>query len=489
MNKPIFNNGNDWTFEMLEQFDQLGQKYIAELGFTHYPLQIEIVSPEQMLGLYSSHAMPFMYNHWSFGMNYLNDYNEYYAGKKSLAYEICKNTDPCLCYCMETNSAMEQASVIFHVYGHSSHFASNYLYKNNSDSKNLIPYMEYARTFIRKCEEKYGADKVEHIIDLCHSLQYSSLNKHKRYKVDNNKKMLERELYNISHQDYMLDKLCDSKNAQSEIIDPDNFVGETHNLPEENILYFIEKHSPILTKWQREICRIIRKLTQFSYQNFGQSQVMAEGTAMFTECYMMLRAHEDGYIDEGSYIEYLNMNSWVLYQREINSRVKDPFKHMQKGKLNPYFIGLHIMRDIKRMCENPTDEDIKFNPEICNTDWRTTLKIAISDFRDESFIRQFLSPYLIRKLRLMHVEYDNELPNRYLVKSHAEFADDIRNAFADIQCIGNILPNIEIINYSKDEGLELKYYSIAGRELNENLAGKTVNNISELMDCEVTLTY
>ncbi len=487
MQKPLFRNGDDWSFPMLENFDNLGQKYIKELGFTHFPLQIEIVSPEQMLGLYSSHAMPINYSHWSFGEGYLQDYKAYYAGKKGLAYEICKNTNPCLCYNMETNSAIEQASVIFHVYGHSAHFASNYLYRNNSDSNYLILYMDYARTFIKKCEEKYGVNKVEHVLDLCHALQYSSFDKHKRSSSDIHQKMLERELYNINHQDYMSRKL--NNNAQPVVLDADDTISDGCKLPEENLLYFIEKNSPVLTNWQREICRIIRQLAQFSYQNItGQSQIMAEGTAMFTECYMMLRAHEDGYIDEGSYLEYLNMNSWVLYQQEIHKKIKDPFNAMQHGKLNPYFLGLHMMRDIRRMCENPTAEDIKFNPDICHTDWKLTLSEAISDYRDESFIRQFLSPCLIRRLKLMHSVYDNENPGEYLVKAHAEMYDNIRNALADLNTVGNYIPNIEIESYEGDF-MQLRYYPIHDRQLDEQDGLDTLDCISELMGCEVDINF
>lgn len=33
--------------------------------------------------------------------------------------------------------------------------------------------------------------------------------------------------------------------------------------PEENILYFVENHSPKLSPWQRELVRIVRKLAQY----------------------------------------------------------------------------------------------------------------------------------------------------------------------------------------------------------------------------------
>ena len=42
-------------------------------------------------------------------------------------------------------------------------------------------------------------------------------------------------------------------------------------LPEENLLYFLEKHSPALKAWQRETLRIVRTLAQAA-QGTPQSQ-------------------------------------------------------------------------------------------------------------------------------------------------------------------------------------------------------------------------
>ena len=39
--------------------------------------------------------------------------------------------------------------------------------------------------------------------------------------------------------------------------------------------------------------------------------------------------------------------------------------------INPYTLGYHMMQDIKRICENPTEEDKKWFPYLANTDWLT----------------------------------------------------------------------------------------------------------------------
>ncbi|PRW93627.1 SpoVR family protein, partial [Pseudomonas fragi] len=60
--------------------------------------------------------------------------------------------------------------------------------------------------------------------------------------------------------------------------------------------------------------------------------------------------------------------------------------------INPYALGFAMYRDIRRMCEHPTEEDRRWFPEIAGSDWLSTIKFAMSSFKDESFILQYLSP-------------------------------------------------------------------------------------------------
>ncbi len=71
-------------------------------------------------------------------------------------------------------------------------------------------------------------------------------------------------------------------------------------LPEENLLYFLEKKSPILRPWQREILRIVRNVAQYFYPQ-RQTKVMNEGCATFVHHYIMTELHDRGLITDGSY--------------------------------------------------------------------------------------------------------------------------------------------------------------------------------------------
>ena len=61
--------------------------------------------------------------------------------------------------------------------------------------------------------------------------------------------------------------------------------------PQENILYFVEKFSPKLETWERELVRIVRKLSQYFYPQ-AQTKVMNEGWATFWHYTILNRLHE-----------------------------------------------------------------------------------------------------------------------------------------------------------------------------------------------------
>jgi stage V sporulation protein R len=67
---------------------------------------------------------------------------------------------------------------------------------------------------------------------------------------------------------------------QNQSLSPDETEARFPSEPQENVLCFIETHVPMLETWQREIVRIVRKLSQYFHPQ-RQTQVMNEGWACF----------------------------------------------------------------------------------------------------------------------------------------------------------------------------------------------------------------
>ena len=138
--------GADWEFGTIQRVhDAIEEIAIGELGLDVYPNQIEVIGTEQMLDAYSSIGMPLFYKHWSFGKHFARNEAMYRAGMQGLAYEIVINSNPCISYIMEENTATMQTLVIAHAaFGHNHFFKNNYLFKQWTDADGILDYLEFA---------------------------------------------------------------------------------------------------------------------------------------------------------------------------------------------------------------------------------------------------------------------------------------------------------------------------------------------------------
>ena len=97
-----------------------------------------------------------------------------------------------------------------------------------------------------------------------------------------------------------------------------------------------------------------------------------------------------------------------ILQTHTNVIMQPAYNSPHFNGINPYTLGYHMMQDIRRICEHPTEEDRQWFPDLVDTDWLTSLDTAMRNFKDESFIAQYLSPHLIRTLRLFHLIDDDQ---------------------------------------------------------------------------------
>jgi len=178
--RPI-SEGSDWNFDLLRAYDREIARVAAEYGLDTYPNQIEVITSEQMIDAYSSVGMPVGYYHWSFGKHFMTTQKSYKRGQMGLAYEIVINSNPCIAYLMEENTMTMQALVIAHAcYGHNSFFKNNYLFRTWTDAEAILDYLVFARNYVAECEERYGEEAVEEILDSCHALMNYGVDRYKR---------------------------------------------------------------------------------------------------------------------------------------------------------------------------------------------------------------------------------------------------------------------------------------------------------------------
>lgn len=440
-------SGSDWNFRTLSQaYDVIKVVAEEELGLDTYPVQMEVISSEQMLDAYSSIGMPLMYRHWSFGKQFLYQELLYRKGGRGLAYELVINSNPCIVYLMEENTMALQALVTAHAaFGHNHFFKNNYLFQQWTDAGAILGYLDFAKSFIARCEERHGVAAVEAILDAAHALMEQGVFRYRRPPRLSSDKQREGLRERLDYEQRSYNDLWRTVPRHAE----DGKVDETEdalterkralNLPEENLLYFLEKNSPILELWQREILRIVRVVAQYFYPQ-RQTQVMNEGCATFAHYTIMNALFDQGRIGEGSMLEILRNHANVVLQPSFD----DP----RFSGINPYALGFDMMRDIQRIATVPTAEDREWFPEIAGVgDWRIILLEAWANHRDESFIRQYLSPALIRKWRLF-VLSDAANERVYNVTSiHNERGyEQIRSALAQRYDIGASHSDIQVVD-------------------------------------------
>ncbi len=461
--RKVISTSSEWTFDLIERYHTEIARVAGQYRLSTYPNQIEVISSEQMMDAYSSVGLPVGYHHWSFGKEFLNTEKRYRRGQMGLAYEIVINSNPCIAYLMEENTMMMQALVIAHAaYGHNSFFKNNYLFQTWTNADSIIDYLVFARNFIEDCERRYGHEEVELTLDSCHALMNQGVD---RYKRPSRLSLRQEQQRQKEREDYRQSQINDlwrtlpASNRATDSAANGRFPAE----PQENLLYFIEKHSPLLEPWQREIVRIVRKIGQYFYPQ-RQTQVMNEGWASFWHYTILNTLYDEGKLSDGFMIEFLQSHSNVLAQ--------PPYFSKYYSGINPYTLGFAVYSDIRRMCENPTEEDRYWFPQLADTDWVSSLDFAMRNFKDESFISQYLSPKVIRDLKLFAVLDDDTRDKMEITAIHEEKGYRyIRQALADQYNLGSREPNIQVYHVDRggDRSLTLRHTQYQRRPLGESM--------------------
>lgn len=477
-------HGADWSYDTIQRvYDAVETIAVGEMGLQVYPNRIEVITSEQMLDAYASSGLPIFYGHWSFGKRFATQQEVYRKGWSNLAYEIVINSNPCISYIMEGNSATMQTLVIAHAaFGHNHFFRNNQIFQEWTDAAGILNYLEYAKTYVAHCEERYGEIAVERLLDAAHALMDQGVHRSPRRRHDlksEQAKWRERRRYaEASYNELWRTLPPSSKPARPVIAE----INAKLNLPEENLLYFLEKFAPRLKPWQREIIRIVRLMGQYFYPQ-RQTKVMNEGAATYTHYVILNRLHEKGLIDDGAYLEFLTSHTNVVSQPTFEDR--------RYSGMNPYSLGFAMMRDLERIAVDPTAEDRDWFPEIAGRgDPIGALRQIWADYRDESFISQYLSPRLIREFRLFHLVDDPAEADLRVGAIHDERGyRRVRRALAREYDLSRTDPAIEVVavDFEGDRRLVVHHNVVEGRQLSAAACAKVVQHLANLWGYDVLL--
>jgi spore cortex formation protein SpoVR/YcgB (stage V sporulation) len=211
---------------------------------------------------------------------------------------------------------------------------------------------------------------------------------------------------------------------------------------------------------------------------------MNEGHATQIHYTILNMMYDQGYLGAGSVIEFLKSHAGVITQRD--------FDHKHYSGINVYALGFAMMEDIKRICTSPDEEDKRLFPQICNTNWVETVKHIVSNYRDESFIMQFLSPKIIKRFKLFTVHDDEEKNYQEILHTQdEEYVHQIRKVLAAQYDLSKRVPHLEItdVDWEGTRRLSLVHYAADGVRLNHDDAKKTAEYLHILWGHEVSIQW
>jgi spore cortex formation protein SpoVR/YcgB (stage V sporulation) len=193
--------------------------------------------------------------------------------------------------------------------------------------------------------------------------------------------------------------------------------------------------------------------------------------------------HDRGLITEGSMLEFLHSHSSVVFQPGFD----DP----RFSGLNPYALGFTMMSDIQRICDDPTEEDQAWFPEIagCRDAYRV-LRDAWANYRDESFILQYMSPEVIRKFRLFQIADDSSKPALRVEAIHDDLGyRKIRSALSRQYDLSRREPDVQVVDVdlTGDRTLVLAHYVHDGVLLDEKTCRSVLRYTAYLWGYSVKL--
>ncbi len=159
-------------------------------------------------------------------------------------------------------------------------------------------------------------DEVEKLLDSCHALMNYGVDRYKRpqkisLQEEKARQKAGKSIYKAG--EYAVAHAAKTRGRKT-VAEARRFPAE----PQENLLYFMEKNAPLLEPWQREILRIVRKVSQYFYPQ-KQTQVMNEGWATFWHYTILNHLYDEGKVTERFMLEFLHSHTNVVFQPPYNS--------------------------------------------------------------------------------------------------------------------------------------------------------------------------
>ncbi|MDO8527951.1 MAG: SpoVR family protein [Deltaproteobacteria bacterium] len=435
--------------------------YAKEYGLDFFEVIFEVLDWNQINMVAAYGGFPNRYPHWRFGMEY-ERLSKSYAYGLSKIYEMVINNDPCYAYLLHSNHLVDQKMVMAHVYAHCDFFKNNVYFANTN--RKMMDEMANHRTRVMRMIDTHGMDKVESFVDSCLSLEnlvdYNALET--RFF---SKKVVENpeEVPRIKTKPYMENFVNPPEFMESQKKQMEQDAKQQLRIPPrpmKDVLGFLMEVAP-LENWERDLLSIIRQEACY-FAPQGQTKVINEGWASFWHSKIMTTKA----LKPDEFIDYAEHHAGTLA--------------MQPGQINPYKIGIELLRDIEdrwnkgrfgKEYNECTDMKTRANWDKKLGLGRQKIFEVRKLYNDVMFIDEFLTPEFCARHKMFVFAY-NVSADRYEIATR-EFEKIKKQLLFQLTNFGYPIIHVVDANYKGQQELLLKH-THEGVDLKSDWARETM---------------
>jgi stage V sporulation protein R len=460
---------------------------VSEFGCDFYPTVVEMLTYDEISEIAAYGGFPVRYNHWKWGMEYEELQRGYMHGMHKI-YEMVVNTNPVYLYCLDSNTLVDNVTVVAHALGHADFFKNNIYF--GQTSQNMMNELANHGTRIRKYMSRWGKERVTEFID--HVLRIETLiDPSKAWHPKKYKGSLPRDDRKYRHpsrlkveegHDYMegyvnTDDWLHKQQEKIERIEAAEYLGMFLGSTKD-VMGFIRDNAP-LKPWESDIVSMLYEESMY-FAPQRMTKVINEGWASFTDYNIIARQGlaSLGLADESAgIIEYAQHKMGVLGG---------------KYSMNPYKLGFNLFCDIEdRWNKGKFGSDWENCSDIKQReDWDRKTNLGHDKvfevrklYNDLTFIMEFFTPEFCEKYEFF--EWKKYPNGEYKIES--KDPERIKAKLVARHMNGG-LPEIRLVDPNhRNKGIMLLQHAWNGRSLHDSYVRPVLESIRFLWKNDVYL--
>ena len=450
--------------------------YARDFGLDYYPISFEVLDYRTLYEVAAFGGFPTRYPHWRWGMEF-NQLIKGHTWGLSVIYEMVINNNPSYAYLLEGNDMTTQKMVMAHVTGHVDFFKNNAWFAPTN--RHMLDTMANHAVRIQKVIDRYGYDKVEEFVDTCLSLE-NLIDYHAPYIRRPEAQTVVPVSEETDEPDDAPEGLRVDRPYMKEYINPPSFLEEERQRqeaernrsrkfpehPQKDVLLFLMNYAPI-ERWQHTVLEIVRDEAYY-FAPQAMTKVLNEGWASYIHSKIMTEKAAKA----SEIVDFAEHHAGVVAT--------------SAGRLNPYKLGLELLRDIEdrwnkgkfgKAYDECEDAAAKQKWDMQLGKGREKIFEVRRFHNDITFLDEFLTPEFALEQNLFTFQYNRDT-DLYEIASR-EFQQIKQQLLFRMTNFGQPFIGVEDGNYNNRGELYLRHRH-EGIDLRFDYARDTLRNVHKI---------